>query len=93
MITDSLITPEDIDAERAVILDEISMHADDPAELAAEAAAAAIFGKSGLGRSVSGSRGSVTTLSRSQIVQHWRRHYRPVRWRSRRPAKLTTISW
>jgi predicted Zn-dependent peptidase len=77
MITDSLITPEDIDAERAVILDEISMHADDPAELAAEAAAAAIFGKSGLGRSVSGSRGSVTTLSRSQIVQHWRRHYRP----------------
>jgi len=77
MITESLITPEDIDAERAVILDEISMHADDPTELAAEAAAAAIFGKSGLGRAVIGSPGSVTTLSRSQIVQHWRRHYRP----------------
>jgi predicted Zn-dependent peptidase len=76
MITKSLITPEDVDAERAVILDEISMHADDPTELAAEAAAAAIFGKSGLGRSVIGSRGSVTTLSRPQIVQHWRRHYR-----------------
>mgnify|MGYP003693969607 CR=1 FL=1 len=57
MITNSLITPEDVDAERAVILDEISMHADDPTELAAEAAAAAIFGKSGLGRSVIGSRG------------------------------------
>ena len=77
MITNSLITPEDVDAERAVILDEISMHADDPTELAAEAAAAAIFGKSGLGRSVIGSRGSVATLSRRQIVQHWRRHYRP----------------
>ena len=76
MITKSLITSEDVDAERAVILDEISMHADDPTELAAEAAAAAIFGKSGLGRSVIGSRGSVTTLSRPQIVQHWRRHYR-----------------
>ena len=30
MITHSLITPHDVDAERAVILDEISMHADDP---------------------------------------------------------------
>ena len=77
MITNSLVTAEDIDAERAVILDEISMHADDPTELAADAAAAAIFGKSGLGRAVIGSRGSVSTLSRPQIVQHWRRHYLP----------------
>jgi predicted Zn-dependent peptidase len=77
MISNSLITPEDVDAERAVILDEISMHADDPTELAAEAAAAAIFGKSGLGRPVIGSRDSVAALSRSDIVQHWRRHYRP----------------
>ena len=77
MIANSLMTPEHIDAERAVILDEISMHADDPTELAAEAAAAAIFGKSGLGRAVIGSRGSVATLGRPQIVQHWKRHYRP----------------
>jgi predicted Zn-dependent peptidase len=77
MITDSLITPEDIAAERAVILDEISMHADDPPELAAEAAATAIFGRSGLGRPVIGSRASVAALSRPQIMQHWRRHYRP----------------
>ena len=76
MISNSLITLEDIDAERAVILDEISMHADDPTELAAEAAAAAIFGKSGLARPVIGSRDSVATLSRSQIVQYWKRHYR-----------------
>jgi predicted Zn-dependent peptidase len=77
MITGSLITLEDIDAERAVILDEISMHADDPTELAAEAVATAVFGKSGLGRTVIGSRPSVATLSRPQIMQHWRRHYRP----------------
>ncbi|HJV13744.1 MAG TPA: pitrilysin family protein, partial [Propionibacteriaceae bacterium] len=77
MITDSLLTAEDIDAERAVILDEISMHADDPTELAAEAAAAAIFGKSGLGLSVIGSRASVDALSQPQITQHWKRHYGP----------------
>jgi predicted Zn-dependent peptidase len=77
MITHSLITVDDVDAERAVILDEISMHADDPAELAADAVAAEIFGKSGLGRPVIGSAASVTDLTRRQIVQHWRRHYRP----------------
>ena len=77
MITHSLITPEDVDAERAVILDEISMHADEPAELAAEAVAAAIFGKSGLGRPIIGSADAVVGLTRRQIVQHWKRHYQP----------------
>jgi predicted Zn-dependent peptidase len=77
MITHSLITPDDVDAERAVILDEVSMHADDPAELAVDAVAAEIFGKSGLGRPVIGSAASVIDLTRQRILQHWRRHYRP----------------
>ena len=77
MITHSLITPDDVDAERAVILDEISMHADDPAELAVDAIAAEIFGKSGLGRPVIGSAASVADLTRQRILQHWKRHYRP----------------
>ncbi len=76
MITHSLITADDVDAERAVILDEISMHADDPAELAVDAVAAQIFGKSGLGRPVIGSAASVADLTRRQILQHWKRHYR-----------------
>jgi predicted Zn-dependent peptidase len=77
MVIHSLITPDDVDAERAVILDEISMHADDPTELAVAAVAAEIFGKSGLGRHVIGSAASVADLTRRQILQHWRRHYRP----------------
>ena len=60
-----------------MILDEISMHADDPAELAVEAVAAEIFGKSGLGRPVIGSAASVADLTRRRIMQHWRRHYHP----------------
>jgi predicted Zn-dependent peptidase len=79
MIIHSLITPHDVDAERAVILDEISMHSDDPAERAAEAVATEIFGKSGLGRPVSGSAASVAALTRRQILDHWRRRYRPGR--------------
>ena len=77
MIAHSLITADDVDAERAVILDEISMHADDPAELAVDAVAAEIFGKSGLGRPVIGSAASVADLTRQRILQHWKRHYRP----------------
>ncbi len=77
MITHSEITSQDVDAERAVILDEISMHADDPAEIAAEAVAAQIFGKSGLGRPVIGSAAAVIALTQRQIVHHWRRHYQP----------------
>ncbi|HEX6757570.1 MAG TPA: pitrilysin family protein [Propionibacteriaceae bacterium] len=77
MITHSLLTSHDVDAERAVILDEISMHGDDPGELAAEAVAADIFGKSGLGRPVIGSVASVVALTRRQIANHWRRHYQP----------------
>ena len=61
-----------------MILDEISMHADDPTEQAAEAVAAAIFGTSGLGRTVIGSPSSVATLSRRLAsCSHWKRHYRP----------------
>ena len=77
MITHSEITSQDVDAERAVILDEISMHADDPAEIAAEAVAAQIFGKSGLGRPVIGSAAAVIALTQRQLVHHWRRHYQP----------------
>jgi len=77
MITHSEITSQDVDAERAVILDEISMHADDPAEIAAEAVAAQIFGKSGLGRPVIGSAAAVIGLTQRQLVHHWRRHYQP----------------
>ena len=77
MITHSEITSQDVDAERAVILDEISMHADDPGEIAAEAVAAQIFGKSGLGRPVIGSAAAVIALTQRQIVHHWRRHYQP----------------
>ncbi|HJY44844.1 MAG TPA: pitrilysin family protein [Propionibacteriaceae bacterium] len=79
MIIHSLITPHDVDAERAVILDEISMHSDDPGELAAEAVAEEIFGTSGLGRPVIGSAAAVTALTRRQILHHWRRHYHPGR--------------
>ncbi|MDQ1660275.1 MAG: hypothetical protein QOJ68_255 [Blastococcus sp.] len=77
MITASLIKSSDVQAERAVILDEIAMHADDPAETVQELVASHLFGSSGLGRPVIGSEKSISGLSRRRIVDHWRRWYQP----------------
>ncbi|GAA3626065.1 M16 family metallopeptidase [Microlunatus ginsengisoli] len=77
MIGSSLIRAIDVESERAVILDEIAMHADDPAESVQELMAAGMFGEHGLGRPVIGSPESVSALDRRQVVGHWRRHYGP----------------
>lgn len=77
MLTSSLVLSADVAAERSVILDEIAMHSDDPAETAQEIVAGQIFGHTGLGRPVIGSVESISALSRQQIIRHWRRHYRP----------------
>jgi predicted Zn-dependent peptidase len=77
MLTSSRVRSRDVDAERDVILDEIAMHADDPTETVQELLTAELFGDTGLGRPVIGSTESISSLSRAQIVRHWRRHYRP----------------
>ena len=77
MITASKITAGDLDAERAVIQDEIAMHADDPGEVVQELVAEHVFAGSGLGRTVIGSPGSIGALGRDQVVRYWRRHYGP----------------
>ena len=77
MITSSAVSAADLDAERAVILDEIAMHADDPGEVVSDLVADEVFAGSGLGQQVIGSPGSITALSRDQVVRHWKRHYRP----------------
>ncbi len=77
MITESTVTASDLDAERAVILDEIAMHADDPGEVVQEVVAGHVFAGSGLGRTVIGSPDSIAALSREQVVGHWQRRYGP----------------
>jgi predicted Zn-dependent peptidase len=77
MIGRSLIRRADVDSERAVILDEIAMHADDPAESAQDLLALTMFGEHGLGRPVIGSPDSIAALDRRQVARHWRRHYGP----------------
>jgi len=79
MITSSVITEEDVDAEREVILDEIAMHDDDPDDVAHNLFSAQAWGDSPLGRPIAGTAASIEAMSRDQVVRFYGRHYRPER--------------
>ena len=77
MITSSLITAEDVEAERDVILDEIAMHDDDPDDVVHNLFAAQAWGPdTPLGRGIAGTTASISELSRDQITRFYRTHYR-----------------
>jgi predicted Zn-dependent peptidase len=75
MVLSSLVLAEDVEVERGVILEEIAMHDDDPADAVHDAFAGALFGDSPLGRPVIGTVESIEGLSRSAIAGFYRRRY------------------
>src|SRR4051794_18113322 len=78
MITSSLLTPEDVEAERDVILDEIAMHDDDPDDVVHNLFSEQAYGASTpLGRPIAGTVGSIEALTRAQVSRFYQRHYRP----------------
>jgi predicted Zn-dependent peptidase len=79
MVTSSLITADDVDAERDVILDEIAMHDDDPDDVAHNLFSALAWGDSALGRPIAGTAASIGSMTREQIRRFYKRHYRPER--------------
>ncbi|WP_232675732.1 pitrilysin family protein [Nocardioides sp. R-C-SC26] len=80
MLTSSLITTADVDAEREVILDEIAMHDDDPDDVVHNLLAGLAWGeKSPLGRPIAGTEESIAAMRRDQVLRFYRRHYRPHR--------------
>ncbi len=77
MITASTITPEDVEAERDVILDEIAMHDDDPDDVVHNLFASQAYGDTPLGRPIAGTETSIKEMSRDQIWRFYKRHYAP----------------
>jgi predicted Zn-dependent peptidase len=77
MITSSLITPKDVDAERDVVLEEIAMNEDDPSDTAHEAFTAKLYGDTPLGRPILGTTDSIKAITRDQIYEHYRARYGP----------------
>src|SRR5580693_10133386 len=77
MVNSSLIAPQDVDAERGVILEEIAMNEDDPSDLVHEAFSAQLFGDTPLGRPILGTVDSINSISRDRIWEHYRARYTP----------------
>ncbi|WP_068122121.1 M16 family metallopeptidase, partial [Nocardioides massiliensis] len=77
MITSSVISADDVEAERAVILDEIAMHDDDPEDVVHNLLVSQAWGDTPMGRPVGGTEESVQALTRTQIQRYYRSRYRP----------------
>jgi predicted Zn-dependent peptidase len=69
--------PEDVEAEREVIGEEILMHADEPADLVHELFAAALFPDHSLGRDVLGEEKTISAMAQGEIAAFHAQHYRP----------------
>jgi len=77
MVTSSVISGADFEAEREVILEEISMNDDDPDDVVHNLIAGRVWSLSPLGRPVAGSADSVRALNRTQVAGYYRRRYVP----------------
>src|ERR1700734_2713942 len=77
MVTDSLIEPKDVDAERNGVLEEIAMNEDDPGDTVHEAFPPRLFGATPLGRPILGTVDSINAITRDQIFEHYRSRYTP----------------
>jgi len=75
MLTSSLITPADVEAEREVILDEIAMHDDDPDDVVHNMFSEFAWAGSAIAKPIAGRPASIEALSRDQIFRYYRRHY------------------
>lgn len=69
--------PNEFESERQVILEEILMHADEPADLVHDVLAEALFPRHPLGREVLGDAGTVTAMTAGDVAAFHRLHYRP----------------
>ncbi len=70
---------EDVELERAVVLEEIAMRDDDPEDTLGDVFLSAVFGAHPVGRPVIGSVASVSTMTRSQLHSFHIRRYTPER--------------
>lgn len=77
MLTSSLLEPGEFESERGVILEELAMADDDPADVASERLFEAVFGDHPLGRPIGGTPESITAVGRDAVWAHYRANYRP----------------
>jgi predicted Zn-dependent peptidase len=77
VVLNATITSQNVDVERSVVLEEIAMRDDDPADLVHDEFASALFGDTPLGRPILGTEDSIHALTRTQINGYYKRRYVP----------------
>ncbi|MRG61650.1 insulinase family protein [Agromyces sp. CFH 90414] len=77
MFTSSLLDPDEFENERGVILEELSMAGDDPADVANERFFEAVLGDHALGRPIGGSPETIRQATREAVHAHYVANYRP----------------
>ena len=77
MFTSSLLDVVEFDNERGVILEELSMAGDDPADVANERFFEAVLGDHPLGRPSGGTPETIRAATREAVWAHYRTNYRP----------------
>jgi predicted Zn-dependent peptidase len=77
VVLNATLTAQDVAVERSVVLEEIAMRDDDPADLVHDEFASTLFGDTPLGRPVLGTVASIGALNRRQISGYYKRRYTP----------------
>ena len=72
------IDPKELDMERNVVLEEISMTDDSPEDVAYDLIASAMFGKQPLGQTILGPRELIAGYTREDVLAFRARHYSPM---------------
>lgn len=79
MFFDAKFAEEDVQTERGVILEEIGMYADDPADLVMERMSAAVYKGSSLARPILGKKATLEKMTGSWLKEYKGTHYTPNR--------------
>jgi predicted Zn-dependent peptidase len=75
-ITNSLLSADDVESERQVILEELAMDDDSPDDVALRTLTRQLFGDHGLGRDTAGARATVKAITADDIRRFFELHYR-----------------
>jgi hypothetical protein len=77
LITSSIVSALDVDAERKVVLEEIAMRDDDPSDLVHDLYAETYYGNTQLGRPILGTIKSIKEMSRASVFNYYKKKYLP----------------
>ena len=77
LITSSIVTALDVDAERKVVLEEIAMRDDDPSDLVHDLFSDTYYGDTAIGRPILGTIDSIKGMSRNTVFNYYKKKYLP----------------